>query len=49
MQRTDGTILDLTKILIEKCPENLKPEAEALDKRAKGGEDLMDDRVDDSD
>lgn len=36
MQRTDGTILELTKILVDKCPEDLKPEAEALDKRAKG-------------
>lgn len=63
MQKNGGTSQDLTKILIEKCPSNLKPEAEILDKRAqkslqegleaysnaKGGEDLVDDKVDDSD
>ncbi|KUJ14416.1 uncharacterized protein LY89DRAFT_736455 [Mollisia scopiformis] len=63
MQKSDGTSLELTKILVEKCPPSLKPEAEAIEKRArdsfdacyqaysdaKGGEDLVDDKVDDSD
>ncbi|CZR63907.1 uncharacterized protein PAC_13804 [Phialocephala subalpina] len=63
MQKNEGISHDLTKILIEKCPSSLKPEAENLDKRAqksfadglaaysnaKGGEDLVDDKVDDSD